>query len=153
MAWSVIQDTWCQQLFKICPVGVFLPRAKIISLTVWQEAALALRSAAEQRHVCCSCRTAYTAGDCVCLGKQQQQSRGLWETAIRTNAVPLVKQVEVQAACLGRPPPRQSHFPKVAVTHGAPSSTVYVTDLVKGIMTWHLTFLFGGGRWGERSWI
>lgn len=23
-------------------------------------------------------------------------------------------------ACLGRPPPRQSHFPKVAVTHGAP---------------------------------
>ncbi len=48
-------------------------------------------------------------------------------------------------AWLGRPPPRQSHFPKVAVTHGAPSPTVYVTVPVKGIMAWHLTFVFGGG--------
>jgi len=66
---------------------------------------------------------------CVCFGKLQ--SRGLWETAIRVNAVPPVEQIDVRPACLGRPPPRQSHFPKVAVTHGAPSSTVYVTVLVK----------------------
>lgn len=70
----------------------------------------------------------------VCLGKQ---SRGLWETAIRVNPVPPVKQVDVRTACLGRPPPRQSHFPKVAVTHGAPSPTVYVTVPVKGIMARH----------------
>lgn len=49
------------------------------------------------------------------------------------------------SACLGRPPPRQSHFPRVAVTHGAPSPTVYVTVAVKGIMAGHLTFLLGGG--------
>lgn len=48
----------------------------------------------------------------------------------------------VHRADVGRPPPRQSHFPKVAVTHGAPSAVVYVTALVKGIIAWHLTFLF-----------
>ena len=51
-------------------------------------------------------------------------------------------------ACLGWPPPRQSHFPKVALTHGAPSPTVYVTVAVKGIMAWRLTFLL----WGRRGW-
>lgn len=37
-------------------------------------------------------------------------------------------------ACPGRSPSRQSHFPKVAVTHGAPNPAVYVTVAVKGIM-------------------
>lgn len=36
--------------------------------------------------------------------------------------------------CLGWPPPRQNHFPKVAVTHGAPNPAVYVTVAVKGMM-------------------
>lgn len=40
--------------------------------------------------------------------------------------------------CLGWSPPRQNHFPKVAVTHGAPNPAVYVTVAVKGIMAWHL---------------
>lgn len=74
-AMPVIQDTWSQHLFKICatsPVGVFPLNAKIISWAMWQEAVLALRYAAEQRSVCCSRWMAYVAGDCVCLGKQQQ---------------------------------------------------------------------------------
>lgn len=37
-------------------------------------------------------------------------------------------------ACPGWSPSRQSHFPKVAVTHGAPNPAVYVTVAVKGIM-------------------
>lgn len=84
----------------------------------------------------------------VCLGKQQ--SRGLWETAIRVSAVPPVKQVDVRTACFGWPPPHQSHFPKVAVTHGAPSPTVYVTVPVKGIMAWH-SDISVWGRGGESS--
>lgn len=84
---------------------------------------------------------------CVCVFGEAAAAaaeQGVAGTAIRANAVPPVKQVDVWTACLGRPPPRQSHFPKVAVTHGALSSMVYVTVLVKGIMAWHLTFLLGG---------
>lgn len=59
---------------------------------------------------------------CVCLGKQQWLGRGLWERAIKTNAVPPVMQVDGA----GRLPLANRHlvkvtFPKKAMTHGTPS--------------------------------
>lgn len=82
---------------------------------------------------------------CVCLGKQQWLGRGLWERAIKTNAVPPVMQVDGA----GRLPLANRHlvkvtFPKKAMTHGTPRPPVYVTVPVKGLMAWHWIFQFGG---------
>lgn len=152
-AMSVIQDTWSQYLFKICatsPVGVFPLYAKIISWAMWQEAVLALRCVVEQQSVCCSRRMAYTAEECVCVFREAAAAaeQGVVGDSHQGQCSASSEAGRCATACLGRPPPRQSHFPKVAVTHGAPSPAVYVTVPVKGIMAWHLTFLFWG-RSGE----
>lgn len=118
----------------------FSNKSEIISWAVWQQAARAL-----QHNSSVSVAAAgwlHSWGLRLCLGAQRQRSRGLWS---RTRAAPPVEQVDTRAACPGWPPPRQCRFYKVGVTCAAPSTTVYVTDLVNRMTTWHLTFLCESG--------
>lgn len=89
---------------------------------------------------------------CVCLGKQQWLGRGLWERAIKTNAVPPVMQVDGA----GRLPLANRHlvkvtFPKKAMTHGTPSPPGLCYSTGKRANGLALDISVWGGLRGESS--